>query len=400
MRHALPRLLPLLALLACSSDDPALGAAADAGTGPAASSDAAAPSAAEAGAGPAAGASDAGSTGSGNAADGAVAAARGAGTGGDSGASPGTTAGRLFPNTSFFYTDVSKAPVATYSAAAIAALRSAGGFGNGDRFQIDFSLDVLTADSATPRRVYTPRTEANGFPATEYAAPDCDDGEVPIPPDGNIEGEDGYVCTGDGDCHLLVRSATDHTLYEMWRANIDAHGFAGACLVRWDTARPVGNQGRGLQCTSADAAGFPITPLLFNADEVKRGEIDHAIRFILPNDRVRRGFVPPATHGSKTTGGESAPSYGVHLRLRADYPLASLPSEGARVVARALQRYGMYHADGGNIALTAQSDRHTAAKWEGLLGPRDLVALRVEDFEVIDHGAQITLTFDCVRSPQ
>ena len=82
---------------------------------------------------------------------------------------------------------------------------------------------------------------------------------------------------------------------------------------------------------------------------------------------------------------------------RADYPIASLPTEGARVVARAMQKYGMYHADGGNIALTAQSDRHTTAKWSGLLGSGDLAALKVTDFEVIDHGAAIALTGDCAR---
>ncbi|MBL9015104.1 MAG: hypothetical protein JNL83_13055, partial [Myxococcales bacterium] len=80
-----------------------------------------------------------------------------------------------------------------------------------------------------------------------------------------------------------------------------------------------------------------------------------------------------------------------------DYPVDSLPSEGAKVVARAMQKYGMYHADGGNIALTAQSDKYTTAKWAGLMGPRDLQALDVEDFEVIDHGPMITLTYDCTR---
>jgi serine/threonine-protein kinase len=170
--------------------------------------------------------------------------------------------------------------------------------------------------------------------------------------------------------------------------------------VVWDTGRVVGAEGRGPQCTSTDAAGFPIAPLLFTADEVAAGEIAHAIRFILPNDRVRmRSYVPPATHGTNTSGGPTAPSYGVHLRLRADYPLDALPNEGARTVARALQRYGMYHADGGQITLTAQSDRNSAARWEGLLGPRDLSALDVEDFEVIDHGPAVPVTFDCVRAP-
>ena len=77
--------------------------------------------------------------------------------------------------------------------------------------------------------------------------------------------------------------------------------------------------------------------------------------------------------------------------------MASLPTEGARVVARALQRYGMFHADGGNIALTARGDRYTTAKWDGLLEPRDLSDLAVEDFDVIEHGPEIELTLDCTR---
>jgi len=94
-----------------------------------------------------------------------------------------------------------------------------------------------------------------------------------------------------------------------------------------------------------------------------------------------------------------ARSVGSRWRLRADYPLETLPNEGARVVARALQRYGMALADGGNVALTARSDRFTAASWAGLLEPRDLEDLQPTDFEVIDTGPPIELTYDCVRTP-
>ena len=45
------------------------------------------------------------------------------------------------------------------------------------------------------------------------------------------------------------------------------------------------------------------------------------------------------------------------------------------------------------------ADTHTTAKWDGLLGPRDLSDLDVEDFEVIDHGADIEVTYDCTRTP-
>jgi serine/threonine-protein kinase len=301
--------------------------------------------------------------------------------------SPGV--GPYFTQPMFFNRDVSGEAKSATSDTLIAALRSEGGWGNSDLMQIDFEIDVLQADATTPHRAFTP--------TSDWSAPDCDGDAVPVPPGGNVEGETGYACTGGGDCHLIVIDHAANKLYEMWRADI-ATTFQGGCLAVWNLGTAYTDSLRGDQCTSADAAGYPIAPLLFTADEVAAGHIDHAIRLILPNNRVKRGYTRPATHASSTTGIASAPPYGVHMRLRADYPIDSLPSEGAKVVARAMQKYGMYHADGGNIALTAQADTHTTAKWAGLLDPHDLAALRVEDFEVIDHGTMIPLTYDCTRN--
>jgi serine/threonine-protein kinase len=80
--------------------------------------------------------------------------------------------------------------------------------------------------------------------------------------------------------------------------------------------------------------------------------------------------------------------------------MASLPTEGSRVIARAMQRYGMLLADGGNIALTAQSDRFTTHKWSEVgVDTRALQAIAVSDMEVVDLGTSIPLTYDCVRNP-
>jgi serine/threonine-protein kinase len=304
---------------------------------------------------------------------------------------PPSGAGPYFTTPMFFNRDVSGVAKAANSDTMISTLKSEGGWGNGNTMQIDYAIDVLTADNATPMK---------SFATTgDFFAPDCDHVAMPVPVGGNIEDESGYACSGGGDCHLIVFQKDSKTLYEMWRANITSTAFNGGCLAVWNGAKTYSDKLRGQGCTSADAAGFPIAPLLFNADEVASGHIDHAIRFILPNDRPRRGHTGPATHHTSTTGSASAPYYGVQLRLRANYPIASLPTEGARVVARAMQKYGMYHADGGNIALTAQSDRHTTAKWAGLLGPKDLAALKVEDFEVIDQGTSPSMSEDCVRTP-
>jgi len=297
--------------------------------------------------------------------------------------------GPFFTEPMFFNQDVRDAPVADNSASVIAGLRGVGGWGRGDRFQIDFAFDVFTADAATPRRTFEP--------TSDFYTPDCDRVPMPVPVIGNLEGETGYECRGDGDCHLLVHDEAEGKLYEMWRANVVDASFRAGCLAVWDTGAAYGATLRGEQCSSADGAGLPIAPLLFTPDEVAAGSIDHAIRFVLPNDRVRRAYVRPATHATDTSGPSNAPPYGVHLRLSAQFDVEALPTEGARVVARALQRYGMYHADGGEYALTAVSDRHTTAKWAGVLGESDLEALAVEDFDVIDHGATFTAAFRCMR---
>lgn len=307
------------------------------------------------------------------------------------GAQPPAGHGPYFPADAPWYQDVSTAPADPESAAVISWLASVGGWGGGN-MQIDFTLEVLEADASAPFRSFTP--------TGDFYDPDCDFAQVPVPAGGAIEGEAGYQCTRDGDCHLIVVHKPTNRLYEMWRANIVGGTFEGGCLAVWNMGLTYPPEGRGEQCSSADAAGFPIAPLLFTADEVAAGKIDHAIRFILPNSRMRRRvYVHPATHSTfPTSGPATAPPYGARLRLRADFPLQTLPNEGARVVARAMQKYGILLADGGTIALTAQSDRFTTHKWAGLLGPHDLRALKVTDFVMVNAGERFNYTGDCVRS--
>jgi hypothetical protein len=302
-----------------------------------------------------------------------------------------STEGRYFPDDAFMYKRVDSEPVDPDSTTITTWLQNAGGWGTGS-MRIDFSIEVLQADANTPKRSFEP--------TADFYEPDCDPAPIPVPANGALEGEDGYACSNDGDCHLIVVSRAEKRLYEMWRANLSGSTFQGGCAVVWDMSRVYGPEGRGEQCTSADAAGFPIAPLLFSADEVKAGHVDHAIRFILPNARMRaKTYQHPGNHAGGPSGPTDAPIYGSRWRLKSSFDLSKLPNEGARVVARALQQYGMVLADGGNIALTAQSDRFTNAKWDNLLGPRDLDKIQPTDFEVVQTGEPIELTFDCARTP-
>lgn len=240
-------------------------------------------------------------------------------------------------------------------------------------------------------------------PTEDHFLPDCDLAPLPVPAAGALEGEEGYACTQDGDCHLLVVDRENCRLYEMWRANIEGDNFWGGCLAVWDLEANYSPALRGDCCTSADAAGLPITPLLFGPDDIAAGEIRHALRFILPNANIRnRIYVRPATHSTGATSGPAdAPPYGARLRLRADFDMQRL-SEPARVVARALQEYGMILADGGNITFTARNERFDAHTWAGVgLGPRDLRDLQWTDFEVVELGTRYTWddACSCDRTP-
>ncbi|NJD06231.1 MAG: hypothetical protein FIA97_07000 [Methylococcaceae bacterium] len=301
----------------------------------------------------------------------------------------------LFTATNVWNQRIDSAPLHPDSAAMIAQLKAAGGWGAGNALRIDFSINVLEAGSGTPRSSITP--------AVDFYRPDCDDDlSIPMPEGGAVEGESGYECTQDGDCHLLVVARDEGKLYELYGASRKGGVLSAMCAVAWDLNRSYPAELRGDQCTSADAAGLPIAPLMFSADEIAAGSIDHAIRFILPNNRMRaKTYVRPATHaGAPSSTNALAIPYGSRLRLRADYPLDKLPSDGARVVARAMQRYGMILADGGNIALTARNDDFTSTKWTdvGFDDSYPLADLKVEDFEVIDTGPVIDLSYRCVRN--
>ena len=298
-----------------------------------------------------------------------------------------------FPPGAVWTQDISQAPLDPQSSSIISWLSDAGGWGHG-RMQVDWSIRVLQADANAPQ---VPLHKARGFFYWHSDIPST----IPLPVGGGIEGQPGYQCdTNNNDCHLIVVDRSQGKLYEAFQANVNNGALEASFLAVWDLNRVYPPSGRGEGCTSADAAGFPIAPLLFNADELARGSINHAIRFILPNSRIRAGvYVRPATHAGAPRGPDTAPPMGAHFRLKASYDLTQL-KPAARVVARAMQKYGMFLADGGNIALTAQSDADTTAKYADVgFDTHSLWPLKVTDFEVVGLGKPIPLPNGCKRNP-
>ena len=296
--------------------------------------------------------------------------------------------------------DVSAFPVSPRSANIINTLIGFGGWGNNNNLQIDFSIAVLNADSTTPRRQIT------GAPGYCYgpSSPDCDTVPLlmPIPVDGNTEGNVNYACASPGDdCHVLVVERTEKKLYELYQANGTAGSFQAFGAFVWDLTKQYGPELRGEQCTSADAAGLPMAALIPTADEVAAGDVPHALRFILPNSRMKElVYVHPATHaGGPSSTNPDAPPYGVRLRLKSSFD-ETLYSPGAKVILRAMKKYGMILSDGGNIALTFADDRLSTAKWANVgIVAQTFNNIGVSNFDVVDLGPEIPLTYDCVRAP-
>ena len=73
--------------------------------------------------------------------------------------------------------------------------------------------------------------------------------------------------------------------------------------------------------------------------------IDHALRFTAP--ATRSAHIYPARHDAGSGGSASLPPMGLRVRLKASFDLSRL-SPQARVIAVALQHYGMILADNGS----------------------------------------------------
>jgi len=180
---------------------------------------------------------------------------------------------------------------------------------------------------------------------------ESDPGPYPIPRDVPIEGGRG----SDGDRHVIVVDRRRCRLYELFAAYPRAGGdrwTAGSGAIwrlRSNRMRPAG-------WTSADAAGLPILPGLARWNEVKRGRINHALRFTVPE--TRRQYIYPARHFASDSNDPDLPAMGQRFRLKANYRIGGFPRQ-ARVVLKALKRYGMIVADNGSAwYVTGAPNRH------------------------------------------
>jgi hypothetical protein len=239
----------------------------------------------------------------------------------------------VFPADSHWNTRVDKLPVHRNSDAIVRSI------GAGEHMHADFGSGRYEGGPIGIPYVTVPRRQPRVPVSFDYAG-ESDRGRYPIPPRAPIEGGR----SADGDRHVIVVDRSRCKLYELFdghplNAGTRWHAGSGAIFdLRSNRMRPRG-------WTSADAAGLAILPGLARYGEVKRGRIEHALRFTAP--RTRRAFVYPARHFASDLTDPDLPAMGQRLRLRRGYDISRFPRQ-ARVVLRALKRYGMILADNGS----------------------------------------------------
>jgi hypothetical protein len=239
----------------------------------------------------------------------------------------------VFPADNHWNLRVDRLPVLANSDAIVRSI------GAGEHMHADFGSGRYQGAPIGIPYVTVPRRQRRVPVSFQYAA-ESDRGRYPIPRRVPIEGGR----ASDGDRHVIVVDRSRCRLYELF----DAHPLNGG--ARWRAGSGAifnlhSNRLRTRGWTSADAAGLPILPGLARYPEVRRGRIDHALRFTA--SETRRAFIYPARHFASNLTDPDLPAMGQRLRLKAGFDISRFPRQ-SRIVLRALKRYGMILADNGS----------------------------------------------------
>jgi hypothetical protein len=168
--------------------------------------------------------------------------------------------------------------------------------------------------------------------------------DVPVP--------SGAAPSTDTDGYLTIIDRPRGCTYDFFRAQQRGDGSwvaGGAAAFRLGGTgvhRPWGVR----------ASGFALLAGLIRPSEVRANRIEHALVMGIPN--TSPSFRAPATTSDGRTPGGIA--MGSHFQLDPNFDVSRLPPD-QRMIARAMQRYGVYIGDtSGAITLYAQNTASTS----------------------------------------
>ena len=257
-------------------------------------------------------------------------------------ASGGGTLGRPYSEDSAWNTPIDASPdIDPQSAELVAGISTSTEDGVITSDPTQYTYPVYVADANTPRY---------DVPCTWYKCTITQPGEeplrveilerVPIPADARP--------SAGSDGSMIVIDADSGAEYDLWMATREGNswsvGNASVYNIAWD-GMPNSYGSRG--------AGLPYLAGLVRHREIAAGVIEHAIAFASPNVSAT-GCVWPASKTDGTSEEPDALPEGARLQLDPsltdeDFTAMGLDTVG-RVIARALQEYGMILVDGSGRA--------------------------------------------------
>ena len=222
--------------------------------------------------------------------------------------------------------------------------------------------------------------------------------DIGVPIDTTLWGEQ----TEDG--HIIVIDTLYDLAWEMSRFKGIEDGLINCSTFNvWDlTGKGVGDPNEGVRwkARGGRGSGFPNIAGLIRPEEVQAGEIRHAMTFTFETNRKDHIYYPAARTDGRFDFPD-APAEGMLFQLNPeltdeDFDRWGL-SASAKVVARALQAYGMYLCDnGGSMAMQLQLlDKSTEVnrqKWDTLAPGlySSISGIPTGQFRLINTGAPRT----------
>jgi len=228
----------------------------------------------------------------------------------------------------------------------------------GDYYGIPYNVAAMSAatwptvayTSGDPGLDWDPKPESDCADANHSIVSPCDSiaqPKLPIMQTPLVEG--GISTAADnlpyGDHHILVLDTDSCLLWETYHSYYVSNTWEIFGSAVWDLRS---NNLRPATWSSADAAGFPILPLLLKEEEATSGTIKHALRFTINTPKIRGVYTWPATHEASSNTSANMPPYGQLFRLKASYQIPASYNVQSKAILTAMKEYGMYIADGGS----------------------------------------------------
>lgn len=197
----------------------------------------------------------------------------------------------------------------------------------------EWTVPAYYATADTPR--YDVRLTATWAPASAVS-------NVPIPGNAAPDPEE--------DGHMVILDLVARCEYDLWEAKYEN----GRWSASWGNAISMDGDGIYPKGYSARGSGFALLAGLIWPDELRAGQIQHALIFSYSLAKSGGPVAPATESDGESTRADAIPE-GARVQLDPTLNLDTLgltPVE--RVVARALQEYGMFLADvGGGVSLYA-----------------------------------------------